>query len=162
MIVGVIVLNVLWSAMVSGLLVPVFGMDVPRPGEDSGPGIDIANVPWMLLVVGMAFDLLIEEVVRLAPLMIVIHMTGGRQRPVVIATFVTAALFGAMHWLPNNLPLWYALSVQGMAGLFLNVVYMKCGGLRPAHGGLARGLLAAWLVHYGFDMLIISIVKLSS
>lgn len=136
-----------WATFASAVLQRILGPDaydgVAVPSEDG------SGFPSAVLV--LALILAVEEVVRLAPLAIVVWLSKRRPLPVMIAAALTAAAFGAVH-VSNGLPLVSALAVQGVLGFVMNLVYLKCGGL---HGYKFAGFTAAFTTHFLYDIVVI-------
>ena len=158
LIFGSVLAMFVWAQFSTGILVEVLGQGAYKGTRDVfAPGTSWTSSPVGLFLM-LALALLAEEAFRLTPLALVIWLARRKrphdagEDPVMLASGVTAALFGIAH-LSNGLPLVHVLVVQGVLGFALNLVYMKAGGL---HGRKIAGFTAAFTAHYVYDIAVLT------
>jgi len=90
------------------------------------------------LVAFLAVSALIEELIFRAPLVAAVRIL---RRPALIAVCVVAlsCMFGYMHH--GKI---YSVPIQGMFGLLISVMFLKCGG---ANGKFLKPLLCTTFAH---------------
>lgn len=135
--------NFAWAAWMMSILI-ASGI---RPTTTGGPAFLSQPLGYILpvLFVAAAF----EEMIFRLPLIFFARATDSRN-VLVLAVAVFSALFGLAHGGLINLP------IQGVAGVLLSVVFLKCGGL---HNRPAKGLLASTTTHFLFNAVVFALVK---
>lgn len=117
-------------------------------GRSSG-----THLPWGLFFLVLLGSVFLEEVVfRFIPLVLAVKRWGASPKVLVVAVVVSAA-FGFAHGGFAHIP------VQGVGGLFLSVVFLKCGGFA---GRFRKALAVSTLYHFVFDAILFAFVFLAS
>ncbi|HXV26765.1 MAG TPA: CPBP family glutamic-type intramembrane protease [Candidatus Paceibacterota bacterium] len=118
------------------LLVPI--------GNEGGEAINefLSRTPFLVVMAVMVLVVLVEEAVFRLPLLIPLHFAGPG-KVTAASVIVLSVVFGELHGS------WHFM-VQGLSGIVLSLVFLKCGGVRGRWGYL-KGYACAAVVHYSFN-----------
>lgn len=115
---------------------------------DRAEGIALS---WQFLLFTLLLVVFLEELVfRFLPLFIAVSLFGSSRRwAVLVVAALASVVFGWAHGGPQ-----YIL-VQGVGGLFLSAVFLKCGGFQKKW---RKALLCSTFYHYAFDLILFLLV----
>ena len=150
---GFKIIKVILSALVISLLNSYFWafalikiMGYPEPNSPLS-GMSTAE----LFVTGVILAPLIEEMLyRFFPLAIAVNLSGGRRWLIISTAIVSSMIFGYHHFG------WLSLPIQGVAGLILSGVFLKCGGLS---GNFTKAVACSITLHALFNFLAIFVLS---
>lgn len=120
-------------------------------------GVPIPNDPelpllkekfFVIMLFSVPFAVFMEEAVwRLLLVLPLAFIVESKARPKVllVSTLLLSMIFGYIHKIPGGIP---SILLQGVGGLLLSVVFLKCGGLQ---GKYWKALGASTCVHIVFN-----------
>lgn len=150
-LIGVLGWDIAYTLIVSMRIIRWLGDDTKnRPSK-----LDAMTVPKMYFAIAMVSG--IEEILRLVPLAIFIWIFPNEPIKILIAAFVLAIIFGALH-ASNGPSILQSILVQGVSGIIMNIVFLKCGGLT---GKPYIGILSSYAIHVSFNYFFLSMKLLA-
>jgi len=132
-----------------GIFVDAFNIVLPK-----GPKLP-TNSPFPILIIVLALGAWVEEVIfRLGPIWVARRLFHASTRSTVVVILIVSACFGYIHAGGHA---WF-IAIQGVLGVMLSVVFMKCGGLQ---GRYAKALIASTATHTVHNTIVTLIIVLS-
>jgi len=106
------------------------------------------RIPFVLLLIVLLLIAILEELVfRIAPLGI-LAWHGAHTSTLLVTAAVSSVIFGYMHGGLANIP------VQGLSGLILSLLFLKCGGITGTRRGVLIGAGACICSHFVWNIII--------
>lgn len=108
--------------------------------------------PYLLFLLLVKIVIWEEFCFRWAPLFVAVKFF--KKRYLILLTLIASSVvFSWMHKPESEADNWYIfIFLQGMAGMALGVVYLKCGIF---HGRVLKAAFSSFLVHYVFNAFLI-------
>jgi membrane protease YdiL (CAAX protease family) len=145
-------LAVVWTVL-AVTAIRLFGLSPTADAPSSeNPG---TTLDWLASIEFFLGAAIVEEIIfRLLPLylawrLVLVWRLGAKSVPLLlVVAFVSSVLFGYVHGGLLRLP------VQGASGIFLSLVYLKCGGVR---GKVLVPLAASSITHFLMNMMFMAL-----